>query len=328
MLATAAPRIPTGSEWAFEIKWDGYRNLIFIGDRPDEDRPDDDRTNGSMVRPRDGGLSKRVRIQSRSGHDVTEQFGSALGSIADHLNAQSAILDGEVVALDETGRPDFGALQRRDRPIAFYAFDLLQLDGTDTVALPYVDRRRLLDQLLEPGPSHLVPSYRVGGGSELVAVTEQMGLEGVVAKRLDSRYAVGSRSKDWLKIKHRRQIEVTIGGYSSGSGARGTQFGALLVGLPSDGGGLRFAGGIGTGFDDRTLTELTAALTELTIDTCPFDPRPPTKVCRDARWVSPDLRAIVEFSDFSDDGLVRHGSFIRIVPPATPPSERVREQRP
>ncbi len=144
-----------------------------------------------------------------------------------------------------------------------------------------------------------------------MAATADQGLEGVIAKRVDSRYRPGARSKDWRKIKNRTIVELTIGGFTTGTGNRADTFGALLVGRPTPS-GLRFAGGVGTGFDQRTLHDLTTRLRGLAVDTCPFEPPPPRAVARTATWVAPELRATFEIAEFTNDGLVRHASFVRL----------------
>ena len=279
--------VPDGNDWAFEIKWDGYRTIAHIDDG-------------------------RVRLQSTAGHDVTDRWPEFAG-LAGAVNARSAILDGELVVFDDAGRPRFELAQRSgrgsDRQAVIQFFDVLQIDGSDTIDLPYLDRRRLLEQLVEPGDNWTVPSFRIGDGAALVAATEEQGLEGVIAKRIDSRYRPGTRTKDWRKIKNRTEVELTIGGFTAGTGNRSDTFGALLVGRPTPG-GLAFAGGVGTGFDQRTLHDLTHRLRDLAVAECPFDPAPPAPVARTATWVEPLLRARVEIAEFTNDGLVRHATFV------------------
>jgi len=279
--------IPEGDDWAFEVKWDGYRTVVHLAD-------------GS------------VRLQSTAGHDVTDRW-PEFGDLAAGVNASSAILDGELVVFDDDGRPSFELAQQSGvgsgREAVLQFFDVLQIDGTDTIALSYLDRRRLLDALVEPGPNWTVPGYRIGGGDELVAATAEQGLEGVIAKRVDSLYRPGTRSKDWRKIKNRTLVELAIGGFTAGTGSRASTFGALLVGR-RDGGRLHFAGGVGTGFDQPTLTSLSERLRNIAVDDCPFDPPPPASVGRTATWVDPVLRARVEIAEFTNDGLVRHASFV------------------
>ena len=272
--------------WSYEVKWDGYRTVAFV------DGPE-------------------VRVQSASGRDVTGTY-PELSSLGDGVHASSAILDGELVVFDDEGRPRFELMQRHEREAVLHVFDVLQVDGHDTVDLPYEDRRRLLGQLVERGDNWLVPGHRLGGGAELLAATGDQGLEGVMAKRLGSPYQPGKRSPNWRKIKHRRRVDVVIGGFTAGSGNRASTFGSLLVGRP-DGDRLAFAGGVGTGFDQPTLEALTAALRDLAIDECPFDPPPPTSYRRSATWVDPVLTATVEIAEFTNDGLVRHASFLTLV---------------
>ena len=232
------------------------------------------------------------------------------------MNARSAILDGELVVFDDDGRPRFDLVQRSgvgsDRQAVIQFFDVLQIDGNDTIDLPYLDRRRLLDQLIEPGDNWTVPSYRIGDGPTLLAATAEQGLEGVIAKRIDSRYRPGTRTKDWRKIKNRTSVELTIGGFTVGTGNRSDSFGALLVGRPTPE-GLTFAGGVGTGFDQRTLVELRSQLDTLSTERSPFDPPVPAGVARTATWVEPVLRANVEIAEFTNDGQVRHASFVELV---------------
>ena len=202
--------VPDGDDWAFEIKWDGYRTIVHVADG-------------------------RVRLQSTAGRDVTDRW-PEFAELASAVNAESAILDGELIVLDDDGHPSFELVQRSgigsDRQAVIQFFDVLQVDGTDTIDVPYLDRRRLLDQLVEPGDNWTVPSFRIGNGAALLAATAEQGLEGVIAKRIDSRYRPGARSKDWRKIKNRTVVELTIGGFTAGTGNRASTFGALLVGRP------------------------------------------------------------------------------------------------
>jgi len=270
-------------EWAYEIKWDGYRTLAFVDD---------------------GAL----RLQSSNGIDVTAKY-PELAAFGHAVNAPSAIIDGELVVLDAAGRPSFEMLQRHAAQVAFYAFDVLQIAGTDTVTLPYEQRRKLLTQLVESGDNWLVPVHTVGDGAALLEATAQQGLEGVMAKRLGSPYQVGKRSQAWRKVKNRVSLEVVIGGFSPGSGSRSSTFGALLVGIAQPDGRLRFAGGVGTGFTQDRLEELHRRLRALEVRECPFDPHPPRAEVRTATWVRPELRAAIEIAEITNDGHVRHASF-------------------
>lgn len=282
--------VPHGDDWAFEIKWDGYRTIVHL----------------------DGG---RVRLQSTSGRDVTERW-PEFADLGASVNASSVILDAELIVFDDDGRPRFELVQQSgvgsQRQAVLQFFDVLQVNGTDTIDLPYEQRRELLDQLAEPADNWTVPAFRIGGGDELLAATAAQGLEGVIAKRLGSGYRPATRSKDWRKLKNRLTVELTIGGFTAGTGNRSGAFGALLVGR-GDGDRLAFAGGVGTGFDHATLESLTAQLRELATEHCPFDPPPPRPVVRTATWVEPALTAVVEIAEFTNDGLVRHASFIRLL---------------
>ncbi len=218
---------------------------------------------------------------------------------------------------DDDGRPRFELVQQSGigstREAVLQCFDVLQVDGTDVIDLPYEARRRLLDQLVEPGENWTVPAFRAGGGAELVEATAAEGLEGVIAKRLDSVYRPGTRSKDWRKIKNRTLVELTIGGFTEGTGNRASTFGALLVGRPDTDGTLRFAGAVGTGFDQRTLTALRSQLDAVATERCPFELPVPAAVARTATWVEPLLRATVSIAEFTNDGLVRHASFVDLI---------------
>src|SRR6478735_9415632 len=267
--------------WAYEIKWDGYRTLAFV----------------------DGGL---LRLQSRRLLDVTAKY-PEVGALPGSVNAARAVLDGEIVCFDDTGRPSFEALQRHETQAVYHVFDVLSIDGNDTIALPYEQRRELLGDIVEPGANWLVPAHRVGDGAALLAATAERGLEGVMAKRLGSTYTPGKRTKEWRKIKNRIRAEVVIGGYTAGTGNREGTFGALLDGR------LAFAGGVGTGFNQATLEMLRSELRALRTDTCPFDPPPPRDYLRGATWVQPELRAEIELTEFTNIGLVRQSSFLRLV---------------
>lgn len=278
--------LPVDDErWAYEVKWDGYRTLAFVD-------------------------SGALRLQSSRTHDVTATY-PELAGLASGVHASTAILDGELVVLDDAGRPRFELIQRHERQAALYVFDVLRVEEHDTIGLPYEDRRRLLEQLVEPGDNWAIPRHQVGGGTELLAATGSQGLEGVMAKRLGSVYVPGKRTTDWRKVKHRQRVDVTIGGFTAGDGNREHAFGALLVGR-WDGDSLRFAGGVGTGFDQRLLESLTARLRSLATLDCPFDPIPPTSYRRRATWVEPVLTATVEITEFTNEGYVRQASFIRI----------------
>jgi bifunctional non-homologous end joining protein LigD len=286
MKASLGSLPPDDDNWAYEIKWDGYRTLAFVED----------------------GVT---RLQSSNLIDVTAKY-PELDRFAGSVNASSAVVDGELVVLDPEGRPSFELMQQHATQVAYYVFDVLSVDGHDTVSLPYEQRRDLVSGLVEAGPNWMVPAHRIGDGAALVQATLDRGLEGVMAKRLGSLYTPGKRTPNWRKVKNRRRVDVVIGGYTPGGGNRDATFGALLVGV-AEAEGLRFAGGVGTGFNQRLLASLTARLKSLRTDQCPFSTRPPREYSRDATWVRPDLRATLEITEFTNDGFVRQASFIKLI---------------
>ncbi|HEX2273803.1 MAG TPA: non-homologous end-joining DNA ligase [Acidimicrobiales bacterium] len=311
MLATAADHLPPDdSAWAYEFKWDGVRALVFV----------------------DGG---GVCVQGRRQVDVTDRY-PELAGIAEGLGGRSAILDGEVVAVDDRGRPSFQLLQQRMHvasaadarrrmnqvPVAWLGFDVLALDGNPTLDLPYSERRALLDGLELAGPRWQVPPSHVGDGPSVLEASRAAGLEGVVAKRLDSRYEPGRRSRCWLKLKNHRRQEFVVGGWTAGEGSRSDRFGSLMVGV-YEGDDLVYAGNVGTGFTEKTLDELSTALAPLRRTGSPFvnTPRLPGRMV----FVEPVLVAEVEYSDWTNDGRLRHPSF-KGLRPDKDPREVVREE--
>ena len=289
MKATLGTMPASDDGWAYEIKWDGYRTLAFV----------------------DG---DRVRLQSSNLIDVTHKY-PELHELPGAVAAERAILDAELVVLDDLGRPRFELIQRHEHQAALFVFDVLSLDGHDTIVLPYEDRRRLVGDVLERGENWMVPAHRIGDGQALLEATEAQELEGIMAKRLGSTYKPAARTKEWRKVKHRRRTEVVIGGYTPGAGNRTGSFGALLVGrwLDRPGGTLSFAGGVGSGFTHRRLDELWARFADLRTDECPFDPLPPTSYRKGTTWLRPELSAIVEITEFTNEGFVRQAAFIDLV---------------
>src|SRR5439155_20714150 len=206
-----------------------------------------------------------LRIESRNLSDITARY-PELRALGNELGSREAVLDGEIVAFDSEGRPRFERLQQRmnlasdsavrrrmrDVPVAYVIFDVLYLDGRDLCGLPYAERREILDGLELNGPSWQTPAVHRGDGKALLAATGEQGLEGVMAKRLDSRYEPGRRSGAWIKVKNRRSTEVVIGGWLPGEGRR-KSFGALLVGRYDADGNLRYGGRVGTGFTEKRI---------------------------------------------------------------------------
>jgi bifunctional non-homologous end joining protein LigD len=309
MLAHAETRFPPvlprdDDRWGYEVKWDGIRALLWS----------------------DHG---HVRIESRTQREITERY-PELRALGRALGVHELLLDGELVALDEHGRPSFERLQSRmnvegeaairraarAQPVHYMAFDLLHLDGRSLLELPYEQRRDLLEQLGLDGPAWRTPRFHRGGGQALLDATREQGLEGVVAKRLDARYEPGRRSGAWRKLRNRRRQELVIGGWIEGEGRRAGRVGALLLGVHErPGGPLRYSGRVGSGFSEAMLDELERRLEPLRRTRSPFraDPRrmgvgsarPP----RGARYVAPQLVAEVELTDLTREGLVRQGVF-------------------
>ena len=275
--------LPPASDdsWVYEVKWDGFRTLVFV----------------------DRGT---LRLQSSNLIDVTARWPD-LAPLADAVHADDAVLDGEVVAFGNDGRPSFGRLARGDGAVTFVAFDLLSLNGQDTTGLTLDQRRRLLEQVLEPGDRWVV-SPRYDDGEVLARVTAESGMEGVMAKRRDSLYVPGKRSPSWRKVKHRLRQELVVGGWSEGDRGRAGSFGSLALGVYEDD-RLRFAGSVGSGFDAAMLARLTAMLREREITACPFDPPPPRIALTRPHWIRPELVAEVAFAEWTDDGMVRQASF-------------------
>jgi bifunctional non-homologous end joining protein LigD len=300
---------PEDGAYAYEVKWDGIRAIARL----------------------DRG---HLELTGRNGTDYTPRY-PELRALGGALGAQRAILDGEIVAFDEQGRPSFERLQSRmhlasdaaakrrsrDVPVTYVTFDLLWLDGHLTTGLPYRDRRRLLAELDLEGPSWRTPAHHEGDGAALLAATKEQGLEGIVAKRLDSVYEPGRRSAAWIKVKNVMRQEVVVGGWSPGEGNRTGKLGALCAGVHDDEGGLRYAGKVGTGFNAETLSLLQRELEPLRRDTSPFRGRQPP---RGTVFVEPRLVAEVELREWTRSGTMRAPSFLGLRTDVDP-GEVVRE---
>jgi bifunctional non-homologous end joining protein LigD len=294
MLARAGSLPSDDDRWAYEIKWDGVRALVYSE-------------------------PGRIRFESRNGNDITDGY-PELRALNRALSSHSAILDGEIVAFDEHGRPSFGRLQSRmhlrgdsavrrrakEVPVAYIAFDLLWLDGHALFHLTYAERRELLKDLELEGAAWRTPDHVVGDGAAVLAASVEAGLEGVVAKKLDSLYEPGRRSPCWLKVKNVRREDVVVGGWVPGSGKRTDRIGALLVGVEQDG-ALRFAGRVGTGFTEAELDRLSKVLERR--DDSPFTASDGPKPPRESVFVEPTRVAEVEFTEWTSDGVMRHPSY-------------------
>ena len=306
MLAAAGPLPTEEGQWAYEVKWDGVRAILFV----------------------EGG---RVRVQSRNDLDVTVSY-PELAALGEFLGMTTCVLDGEIVALADDGRPSFSRLQHRmhvtDRreaqrraaaePVTFVAFDLLYLDGHALAAEPYDVRRERLEALQLSGPGFTTTdSFRDLHGPDVLAAAVQNGLEGVVAKRRAAPYRPGRRGPDWIKVKAVRTQEVVIGGWTEGRGERRGELGALLLGIP-EGRGLRYVGKVGTGFgvDDRRA--LLVALGPLARRTSPFVPLPPEREAAGAHYVRPRLVGEVSFGEWTDADRLRHPVWRGLRPDKTP----------
>jgi bifunctional non-homologous end joining protein LigD len=290
MLARTGDLPRDDGRWAYEIKWDGVRAIGYV----------------------DGG---RLRLASRNGRDITPRY-PELRELGRALAAHEAVLDGEVVAFDAEGRPSFQRLQGRmhltsehvvrrlaaSEPVAYILFDLLWLDGHPLTALPYTERRERLLALGLNGARWQTPASHVGDGAALLDASRANGLEGIIAKRLDSTYAPGRRTGAWVKVKNVRETEVVIGGWLPGEGKRGGRLGALVVGYHEDG-ELRYAGRVGTGFDERELDRLGGLLGDLARADTPFTGRRPP---RETHFVEPTLVARVGYGEWTQARTLRH----------------------
>jgi bifunctional non-homologous end joining protein LigD len=288
MLAKPGDLPDDEEHYGFEIKWDGMRGIVYS-------RPG------------------RIRIENRKLSDCTAQW-PELRRMNRALHEHEAVLDGEIVAFDANGKPSFQRLQRRMNisgegqvqrtakavPATFIAFDLLYLDGHSLLDLPYEERRERLEQLDLNGPSWRTPPAYIGEGGPLLEATKQQGLEGVVAKRLDSPYVPGQRSRCWIKVKNKQQETFVVGGYLPGK----RNVGAVLLGRRDEDGRLRYVGRAGSGLKESDIEQIESApVTE----SSPFEsgPAPP----RGSVFVEPDRTVEVEYTDFTEEGVMRHPTY-------------------
>ena len=295
MMARPSDDLPRPERgWSYEVKWDGVRAIAYV-------------------------QPGRLRLESRNLNEITDAYPEVRGILTD-LGMHEAVLDGEIVAFDDNGRPSFERLQSRmhvtspnavrrlmgSTPVVYAIFDVLYLDGHSLMDLPYTERRERLEQLELGGPAWRVPSVHRDAGKRLLEATASQGLEGVVAKRLDSHYEPGRRTGAWLKIKHVHRQELVIGGWIPGEGRRARRIGALLMGYHRDG-TFVYAGRVGTGFTEKTLNDLLGKLEPLRRDTSPFGSAP--KLPREAVFVEPSLVAEIEFREWTNEGVLRAPSF-------------------
>jgi DNA ligase D-like protein (predicted ligase) len=293
MAAQNVTELPEGPGWEYEVKFDGYRAILLKA-------------------------GERVEIRSRNNKDLTRTY-PTVHAAGQRLKAGSAILDGEVVALDRSGRPSFQALQHRtahaQHTIVYYAFDLLHLDGEHLVSLPLSARRPRLATVVT-GSGILLSETLDGSAADVVQAVRALGLEGIVAKRTDSRYVPGERSSSWQKLKLDRQQEFVIGGYRPGT--HGVD--ALLVGY-HERKQLRFAGKVRAGFTPHLRREVHKRLQPLHAERCPFVDLPNSKTThwgggvtaeqmREMQWVTPTLVAQIRFVEWTAEGHLRHAAYL------------------
>jgi bifunctional non-homologous end joining protein LigD len=302
MLASAGTVIPGGPEWVHEIKWDGMRVLADVADG-------------------------RLRLASRNENEVTASF-PELSTLAGPGMPDDMLLDGEVVAL-EAGLPSFAALAERmhvrndrrarrlavSRPVTFMAFDLLRLEGVDLTAQALVRRRAALEAMGLAGPhAQVPPTYE--DGLALQTATLEQGLEGVVSKRLSSRYSPGRRSPDWLKFPHRSSRSVVIGGWRPEADSA-DRLGAVLVGRPAPR-GLAYLGRVGSGLAGREQERVLRALQGLGVDTSPFADEIPPLDAQGTRWVRPEVVIDVQSLGLSAQGRLRQPAYRGLRPDLSP----------
>ncbi len=283
MLATLTEELPSGDDWVYEVKWDGYRALGYV-------------------------RAGEAKLVSRNGNDLTGRFPAVAKALAKAARSPECVVDGEVCALDENGRPSFSAMQqgKPGTPLVYEVFDVLEIDGAPVLDLPLVERRERLEALLDASVKNVQVSGFFADGEVLLEAATVQGLEGVMAKRPGSRYLEGRRTRDWLKLKTHGRQEFVICGWTKGQGRRAGSFGALVLGTYR-GKELHWVGNCGTGFDEQTIAELLAKLAPLVRDSSPLVVVPTMPKVRkgDLTWVEPKLVCEVRFAEWTHDGHLR-----------------------
>ena len=293
MMAHLASIPPEGDAWLYEIKWDGVRAICYIEDG-------------------------QVQIYSRNGNRCTQQY-PEIGVLPNYVNAATAILDGEIAVVDYKGRPAFNLIQprisvsdpnsiahlSRSNPVNLFLFDVMYLDGFDLRAVPLNERKRVLEEIVTPGDRIRLSDVFRTHGREMLEAARQNGLEGIIAKRIDSRYE-SRRSTDWIKIKAVNEQEFVIGGFTDGERS---YFGSLVLGTYKDG-KLVHVGQVGSGFNDRSLKEIHDRLRHLITTKSPFGGAVTNRLARNITWVKPELVAQVKYLEFTPDGILRAPVFL------------------
>ena len=303
MLATLSDDIPQGAGWAFEIKWDGYRIIATVA-------------------------GSEAELRTRKDQDYTQRFANVAKELAKALKTPDCVVDGEVCALDENGRPSFSAMQqgKAETPIVYFVFDLLEVEGEPIIDLPLVERRKRLEKLLDKRNKTVRFSETFDDGGALLRAAKQQKLEGIMAKRLESKYLPGKRTREWLKIKSHGRQEFIVAGYTKGQGRRSGTLGSLVLGAYR-GAELVYVGNVGTGFTEQEIERLLKLLKPLRRDKAPFRevPKMPKVRRNDVVWVEPKLVAEVEFVEWTHDGRLRAPAYKGLRDDKDPRDVRIEE---
>ena len=288
MLASLAKSVPHGEGWTYEVKFDGFRALAYLH-------------------------NSECRLLSRNEKELNGRFPDVAKALVKAVKSPNAVVDGEICRVDPTGRTSFSELQQGSGPLVFYAFDLLELDGEPLVDLPLTERKAQLRKLLDKRVTTVAFSEDFDDGDALFEVAQAQGLEGLIAKRADSTYKQGKRTRDWLKVKTENNEEFVVTGYTRGGWRRADTFGALVLAV-NEGDELRYVGNVGTGFDDAEIDKLLRLLRPLHRDTPPFAvaPKMPRVRKGDVQWVEPQLVAQVRFGEWTHDDHLRHPAYLGI----------------
>jgi bifunctional non-homologous end joining protein LigD len=280
MLATLAERVPTGAGWSHEVKWDGYRAVARVA----------------------GG---DATLTSRRGLDMTERFKVVARALERAVRTPDVVLDGEVCALDDEGRASFSVMQQGKGPLVLYLFDVLEIDGEPVLDLPLRERRERLEEVVDFKDAIRL-SHAFDDGEALFEAAREQGLEGVVSKKVESRYQPGKRTREWLKVKATGRQEFLVAGYTKGQGRRAGRFGSLVLAV-REGKELDYVGNVGSGFTEDEIDKLLAKLRPLERDSAPFRevPKIPRVRKGDVLWVEPKLVAEVKFAEWTHDKRLR-----------------------